>query len=257
MAIATLAYISAAIAHEVFGHGVAFYLAGGRQGIFTTTRLITDQQIGRFGGRVFDLGGPVGNLLVALVAWTLLRVLGKAGPALRLFLILSTGFNLLWTTGYMLFSGVLGRGDWMALAFRPYLEWPVRLALVAGGFLAYRETIRLIASELHWLGEPSAENVARLKQLLWWSYLAGGIAGTLGPLLDPRGAMEMLNSGALSSFAAALGFLRTIPLYRVSAAVEHGNAEPVRFDLAWVCAAGAALLYFVGILGPGVKFSWW
>ncbi len=91
VAIATLAYISAAIAHEVFGHGVAFYLAGGRQGIFTTTRLITDQQIGRFGGRVFDLGGPIGNLLVALVAWTLLRVLGKAGPALRLFLILSTG----------------------------------------------------------------------------------------------------------------------------------------------------------------------
>ncbi len=255
-AIAALAYISAAMAHEVLGHGVAFHIAGGREGVFTTTRLITRQDIGRFGSRLFDLGGPAGDLFIAALAYALQRILRKAAPHLRLFLILSLGFNLFWATGYLVFSGVLGRGDWMALVYRPYLEWPLRIVFIVVGALAYRASIRLVARELHWLTDPSPENSARIRSLILVSYLVGGIVGTLGPIYDPRGALEMLNSGALSSFGAAFGFLSAVPLFRRSSGGD-AHSGPIDRSLAWLCAAGAAILYFVGILGPGIRFSWW
>ncbi len=86
-AIIVLAFVLADVAHEVIGHGIGFLVAGGKSCILTTTRLIADHQLlGDFRSRIFDLGGPLGNLAFAGLAWLAQRLLKRPAPGLRLLL---------------------------------------------------------------------------------------------------------------------------------------------------------------------------
>ena len=252
-AIAVLAYIVANVAHESIGHGAGLLLAGGRSGILTTTRLIVPRPVSAHYWRIFDLGGPAGNLVCAGLAWLGLRKTPSVRPALRLFLWLTMCFSLYWAFGYLLFCGVTGRGDWMALL--PVGFWPGRIVFAMIGFALYRATNRVAARKLSWIvGDASRGQVRRLMDVAW---LAGGIIATAGAAFDPRGAMEMLNSGALSSFAAAVGLLQIPGLVaRIPADAKTPSKGP--FTLArstgWIAAAVTASILFIAVLGRGI--SW-
>ena len=83
--------------------------------------------------RIFDLGGPAGNLVFAGLGWVGLRLLPATRTRWRLFCWLLMAFSLFWAFGYLLFSGVVGRGDWLALL--PAHFWPGRILLAIAGFL--------------------------------------------------------------------------------------------------------------------------
>ncbi len=67
--IAVLAFIVADMAHEGLGHGLGFYFVGGQSSMLTTTRLIEWVKLPDPQWRIFDLGGPAGNLAFALLGW--------------------------------------------------------------------------------------------------------------------------------------------------------------------------------------------
>ncbi len=231
-AIAAIAFVLTDVAHEVVGHGAGFLLAGGRSGVFTTTRLIGTQPSGEIGGLIFDMGGPCGNLVWAGVAWLLLRKIRDG--RWRWLLWLSMCFSLFWESGYVLFSGVMARGDWWALVNgRPY-EWVWRALYCVAGFLLYRAVVRL--------ARGSAPGIRRLVVA---AYLSGGVVASLGALFDPRGVSEVWNSGALSSFGAAAGLL-WIP----------SSVEPmaVRRSWGWIAAAVLMGFWYVAVLGPGIAW---
>jgi hypothetical protein len=62
-ALGIVAFISTDMAHEVVGHGIGLLIAGGRSGTFTTTRLIYSSQLAGPNWKIFDIGGPAGNLM--------------------------------------------------------------------------------------------------------------------------------------------------------------------------------------------------
>jgi hypothetical protein len=244
-AIAIVAFVIADVAHEVLGHGVGFFLAGGRSGIFTTTRLIETQRLGERGGAIFDLGGPFGNLLFAALPWLAQRLLRRPAPRLRLLLWLVMTFSLYWAFGYLAFCGVVARADWFALIKGlPHL-WLWRVLFIAAGLALYRASMQLAASELRWLGHPRSG----LGRLVFTSYLAAGCIGCAGCILDPRGAWEILNSGALTTFAAMIGLLQ-VP--RLSTA--FGDTDIDRSD-AWIVSATVIAAFYIGMLGPGIRFA--
>ncbi len=167
IAIAVLAFILADIAHEVIGHGAAYLALGGRSFVLTTTRLIgrgshvdaagrmfVGVEHGELYGRIFSLGGPLGGLLFAGLAWMALRSLERPAIRLRLFLWLTLAFNLFWNVGYLIYSGVTGSGDW-AEGVRGLLPEPVwRILLVVAGVIFYRLSIRVLGG---WItGSPAA-----------------------------------------------------------------------------------------------------
>ena len=253
ISVAMLAFIVADIAHEAFGHILGFYLAGGQSGLASTTRLIVWVTLGDPQWRIFDLGGPAGNLIFALLAWLAQRFVRTRPLPLKLFLWLLMAFSLFWAFGYLIFSGVLGRGDWMALITGTRFVWPGRVLFVVLGIVLYRASIRLAASELRWLIHiRDANDRARLVRLIWISYISGGVIACAGAILDPRGPFEILNSGALSSFAGAIGLLY-VPrnLFRMAQLPGEAN-NPISRDLPWLIAAAAGAIYYVGILGPGI-----
>jgi hypothetical protein len=252
-AIAVLAAIVTNVAHETIGHGVGLLLAGGRSGIFTTTRLIVPTPVPDPAWRVFDLGGPAGNLAFAGLAWLGLRLLPVARTHGRLFCWLVMAFSLFWAFGYLLFSGVIGRGDWLALL--PEHWWPGRVLLAIAGFLLYEASMRIVAQESGGIFDGSQVDVqVRARQLIEVAWLAGGVIATAGPALDPRGALEMLNSGALSSFAAAVGLLR-IPRRVQAVTIPRANYNStITRSIGWILVALAASVFFIFVLGPGIRW---
>jgi len=253
-AIAILAFVFADVAHEVVGHGVGFLIAGGRSCILTTTRLIETQRLGDRGGDIFDLGGPFGNLVFAGVPWLAQHLLRHSAPRLRLLLCLLMAFSLFWGFAYLIFCGVFARGDWFALIRgMPYL-WLWRILFVAAGIVLYRGSVRLVASELRWIVSASDANRRfRVRRLVFTSYVAGGLIACAGAALDPRGAMEILRSGALSSFAAAVGLLEVPHLFLVSGEGHATAHDFVYRNLGWILAAAAVSIFYIAVLGPGIK----
>jgi hypothetical protein len=256
VAIAVLAFIFADVAHEVLGHGVGFLVAGGRSGIFTTTRLIETQHLSALGGKIFDLGGPFGNLLFAALPWLAQRLLRRPALRLRLCLWLLMAFSLFWGFGYLIFCGVVARGDWFALIRGLSYLWLWQVLFVVIGIALYRGSMRLVASDLHWIISKSDVNWRfRVRRLILLSYVAGGLIACAGAALDPRGAMEILNSGALSGFAAAVGLLWVPAFFPIFGKERDTARGPISRSFVWILAALAVSIFFIAVLGPGIKFA--
>jgi len=256
VAIAVLAFVLANVAHEVLGHGLGYLIAGGRSGIFTTTRLIGAQRLSHTGDNLLDLGGPFGNLLFAALPWMAQRLFARPAPRFRLFLWLLMAFSLFWGVGYIIFCGVVARGDWFALIHGlPYL-WLWRVVLMVIGITLYRASMRLVAAELRWIVSRNEGSwPLRVRRVVFLSYVAGGLISCAGAALDPRGAMEVLNSGALSGFVAAVGLL-WVPVLFPLVGVERDTAPaPISRSYVWILAGLAVSVIFISVLGPGIKFS--
>jgi hypothetical protein len=232
-AIAVLAYVMADVAHEVVGHGAAFLLSGGRVCTFTTTRLLEAGGRGNGGNALWDLGGPCGNLVMAGISWLGLRT--SHDSRTRLLWWLTLAFSLFWAFGYLLFCGVVGRGDWFALILGLPNVWLGRFALAVAGWLLYRWTVRLLGASLKW---PA--------RTVLTAYVAGGSIACAGAVFDPWGPMEMLNSGALSSFGAAVGLLWTPRWF-------SGERAEISHGMGWIISATVVSILYVWVLGPGIK----
>jgi hypothetical protein len=175
VAIAVLVFILADIAHETFGHGIGYFLAGGASGIFTTTRVIPALWLSDSHADIFDLGGPAGNLVFAALPSLAQPLVRSPAPRLRLFLVLLMAYSLFWAFGYLLLRGVDARGDWFAVIQDASPLWLWRVVFVVARFALYRFSMCLFAAEFHWiLSKDDPDSRFRLRRLILLSYIAGG-----------------------------------------------------------------------------------
>ena len=255
IAVAVIAFVLADVGHEVVGHGMGYVLAGGRTGIFTTTRLLGDQRVGVAGLRVLDLGGPFGNLMFAGMGWLGQRLLRRPAERVRLLLWLVMAFSLFWGFGYLIYSGVLNKGDWLALLPGMKYAWPRRVVLVVAGWILYRWSMRLVGRELRWIvSKDETDWQFRVKRLVLLSYFAGGLIACAGAVLDPHGYGEIVNSGAASSFLAAVGLLFVPRLFETTPESSVASGSAVRHSFGWIAAAVSVSVFYIAILGPGIRF---
>jgi hypothetical protein len=255
-AIGVLAFVATDVAHEVVGHGIGLLIAGGRAGTLTTTKLIYAAQLPAPLWRIFDLGGPIGNLAWAALCLALQRLTPGAAPRRRLFLWAGAMFALFWEFGYLMKCGVSGRGDAMALidGLSPAGDW--RALLFLTGLILYRSAIRLLAADLHFIVSlRETEWRARVRRLLWTLYLAGGVTACAGAMLDPRGASEIFNSGAASSFIACVGLGLVPALFARYPEKAVAPADPIRRNIPLIVFTAVVFLLFVLVLGPGIPVS--
>jgi len=251
-----VAYALAIVSHEGLGHGLTALAAGARPLILTTCNFDWNGSVSGSSVRWIAAAGSIANALVGLLCILLSRLLRAIGPHLRLFLVLAAAFNLLLAAGYPGYSGVAAFGDWTAVirGFSP--EWLWRVFLVVGSVIAYSCSLRLLAVALRpFCGSSAPESLARLRRMTMIPYLAAVAAACLAGAFNPGRWTVLFTCALPSSAAAGFGLTRLdhFPGVRVSGSSVPAGAIPRNFG--WILAAVVILVFFVGVLGPGIRFQ--
>jgi hypothetical protein len=245
-AFGVLAYMISNVLHEALGHGGVAWLSGAHRITVTSTYMDAG-----FDTRWILATGTLVNLAVGLLGLVALRAMRGAAWPLRFFIWSVTAFNLLLGTGYFLFSGIGGIGDWAEWmnGLSPIWGWRVGCAVL--GAVTYLVSAWLLARELAaivGLGE------ARMRRMTWIIYFAGGLTACVAGVRNPLGWRLVLISAAASSFGGASG-LMWIPSIAARAArgiQERDAAAPMpKMPLLYVTSA-VLLTEYVWFLGRGV-----
>ena len=134
--------------------------------------------------------------------------------------------------------------------------WLWRGVTLMVGFVLYRWALRFISAEMHFvLSANVGQWRSRLVRLLTIICSAGGLIACAGPCFDPRGRLEMLNSGALTSFASWVGLLAVPSLFPVHADKDLISGGLIGHSIPLILIAALASVLFVAVLGPGIPFS--
>jgi hypothetical protein len=228
--------------HEGVGHGVVAWLRGD-----TPTQLTSNHLSSLRPDRWVDAGGTLVNLAVGAVSLRAARAAGDRAN-LRYFLWLFAAHNLFAGTGYFLFSGVAGFGDWQEVirGFPYQAAW--RAGMVLLGASTYVLAARLLAVGVRpfcpW--RSSYNTIGRLP------YVAACIFSCVAGAFDPLGLKLFLVSTAPAAFGGFSGMLwldslmpRTQPLQPLAV-----TRQP-----AWWIAAAVFAGAYVGILGRGISLG--
>jgi hypothetical protein len=216
--------------------------------------------LGAAAEKIVAAGGRVANLIFGLGALALYRWIPvTSSPLGRFFVWLFAAVNLMQGTGYFLFSGIGGIGDWAVVieGLNPSWFWRGLLAL-SGAALYFVTTIYLFNALSPFTGVARPERYRRALGLATVSYIAGGALSLLAGFRNPAGLALVAISGAAASLGGTSGLawgpqmLRGTP----TAAVDPPSTDPQVIARSWqvIAIAGAASLVFILILGHGVHF---
>lgn len=251
IAIAVVAYAACDMTHEVMGHGVACLLTGVRPLSLSTVALQTS-----VGNRVVAAAGSIANVIAGTLALIAFLRETTWGPG-RFFLWLFAATNLLNGTGYLLFSGVLGIGDWAVVIaqLEPHMAWRGLLAVT--GALLYGASIRSVAAAATQVVRDGLVDRREIQRLVFPAYVAGGLLLVAGSALNSIGPSLILTSGVSAGFGAMAG-LALVPRIverRTADSQALSAAPPLPFHVGWVTGGALLALAFIFVLGRGVRLS--
>jgi len=258
VAIALLAYVTGDVLHEAVGHGGACLLVGGRPLVLSTVHFECDgHAVGVWGERFIAAGGTLINLCAGALAVLARRRAVSASGAVGWFLWLLMAVNLLSGTGYFLFSGVGGIGDWADFVRGLGPAWVMRLGLtVLGGVTYWLVVLRAGHALAPFLSGAGEERVRSATRMTLPAYLAGGTLSCIAGLLNPVGMVLVAISAAAASFGGTSGLAWMPQLLRGERAAASDSAQLlVSRSWGWIALGAVAAVVFVLVLGPGVRFA--
>lgn len=251
--IAALAFMLGNILHEGLGHGGACLLSGGRPLALSSVDFECSADT-----RLVMAGGTLMNLLAGALFFVLGRLVSREHPRLKFFFWLAMAVNLFAGTGYFLFSGIGGIGDWndFIRGFGPQLPWRVGLTML--GVLSYAAAAWLNLMELRPFIGSDEQRYSRAWPMLTVAYFTGGILICTAGAFNPRGAILILISAAASTFGGSSGLLWATQWLKSQSMVPLGSVErPIVIQRSWVWTVVAVVttIIFVVVLGPSIRFD--
>lgn len=253
-AIGALAYMVANVLHEGVGHGGVALLSGAHRLLFDTVEMETGRST-----RWIAAAGTLVNLAVAALLWPVLCSRKIWSPHLRYFLVLVFAFNLFTGTGYFLFSGITGFGDWQEVIQGISPAWLWRTALTVVGIIAYGCAMRWVGALLRPYFGAQRTHSPRCRVLTLTPYVAAGAIALLAGLRNPHGLPLILESAMPSTLGANFGLLN-YGLFRVPGVMPPApslepDPGPIRRSFLWISLACVFGLPYIFILGRGVHLS--
>lgn len=248
VAITALVYVLCDLLHEL-GHAAATLLPLGVKAVSISTIGMSSVGI----SPVVAGAGPLVNL--ALASALFLAFVPKVPPTWRYFAWLLGTVNLFNGTAYLLYSSILGTGDWATVLNA--VASPVLWRPVAGlsGTVLYIASIFASAFVLRRLCVSGIVAQSNIDGYCTGAYWAGGLVITAGAVLNPVGPWLILTSGAAVGFGAMVGLLALPKLLRRMASTNTYASESLRINWPWLLAGAVALTVFLGIFGPGLRLA--
>ncbi len=252
--IGVLAYMLGNVLHEAVGHGGACLLTGAKPLVLSSVHFECSLE-----NRLVMTGGTLVNLVAGAVFLVLGRSTGRRHPRLKYFFWIAMTVNLFSGTGYFLFSGVGGIGDWAEFIQGLGPQWLWRIGLAAFGAASYMLAARIGLVELRPLiGSDKEQRCRCAVRLTWIPYFAGGILMCIAGALNPVGMILILISAAASTFGGSSRLVWSPQLLNRGPLIPYGPpAEPVPIQRSWllIAATCAIAVAFVAVLGPSVRFG--
>jgi len=259
VSLSMLAYLLGTALHEHAGHALACLAVHGQ--IIELNAFYVNcgyQGVSELGVRLVALAGPVMSIVCGVVGFVLLdRVATTSATTYFLWLFSTIGF--LTGTGYMLFSGVLGIGDFgtssEGVIYQLQPEWLWRIALVVVGLGSYLLVIRVMVGKLDtFIGGEGQERVKRAQRLSLTSYLSGVIASVLIGFLNPLGIYIVLISAAAASAGGTSGLvwgMQTLNRKKQTGMPPFTISRDWRFIVVGI----AFTLGYAAVFGPSLRFG--
>jgi hypothetical protein len=251
--IGLLAYMLGNVLHEGGGHGGACLLSGAQPLVLSSVHFECSMDT-----RLVMAGGTLANLIAGALFFFLGRIASRDYPRWKYFCWITMTVNLFTATGYFLFSGVGGFGDWAEFIRGLSPQWIWRIGLAVFGAVTYFLAARLSLLELRPLiGSNPEQRYHRAVRLSAIPYFAGGILMCFAGALNPRGMILILISAAASTFGGTSGLLWDTNWLRRGKMIPFGaSSEPMPIDRTWplIVAVCVVTITFVIILGPSVRF---
>jgi hypothetical protein len=249
-ALGILAYAASMMTHEALGHGGYCLAVGGHNVMLTAWGESCNFPAVQTPG--IQAAGPGVQFGAGLLAWLVLRRISRRAAGLRYFLWLYMVFNLLVSSGYILFSGVTNYGDAavMIAGLEPSLLW--RGGLIVFGAVVYFLSMRAAALELkRFAGFDHGGR--RLFRLVWIPYASAGIFACCSAALNQTmGHLVAIGLAAASSFGGAWGILQLPDMQRGMGSPDLAPTRYLGVSAAWVGAAAVVTLGFLVFIGPGL-----
>lgn len=252
-AIGVVAYAIATMLHEGIGHVGACVLSGGQPLVVSTVHMECSVDT-----RLVAAGGTIVNFAAAVLFFAVSRF-ARRFTSVHFFCWLVMTINLLMGTGYFLFSGVGGFGDWAVFIKGLGPTWLLRLALVLVGALSYLAAARFCLLELRpMIGSDKERRVTRAIHLMRVPYFAGGALACIAGLLNPAGWYLVALSAAASTFGGTSALVWSHNWLKDAGRIPLGsepNPPAIERSWLWVTLAFVVAIVFIGLIGPGVKLS--
>jgi hypothetical protein len=252
--IALLAYMLGNLLHEGAGHGGACLISGGQPLVLSSVHFECSADT-----RLVMAGGTLANFIAAALFFFLGRMASRDHPRWKYFCWTAMTVNLFTATGYFLFSGIGGIGDWADFIRGLGPQWIWRIGLAIFGAVTYFLAARLSLLELRsFIGSDPEQRYRRAVRLSAIPYFAGGILMCVAGALNPRGMILILISAAASTFGGTSGLLWSTNWLRRGKMIPFGPpAEPMLIERSWVLivAVCAVSIAYIFILGPSIRFT--
>jgi len=259
VAISALASLGGVGLHEHLGHAMACVLLGSHPtelGAFYVNcdySGLSDLRI-----RLVALAGPAVSLVIGFVCFLVLRLRPPRGSNTYFFVWLLGTFGFMSATGYLLFSGVSGLGDFGTsrdgVFYRISPEWLWRTILTIVGaasyFLVVRLAVREIDPHLSGLGRP---RIRYARQLVLTSYLTGVVVAIGIGLLNPHGLIIVVISSAAGTLGGSSGLLWMMQLLDRDRPVPAPGLV-IHRSWWWIALGTVVTILYAAVLGPTLRF---
>lgn len=258
-AISTVAYIAQNVLHEGLGHGGTCMLVGAEPIALSTAYFNCGvESAGSAAHKFVAASGALVNIIVGLGFWAVLQRKTLKSQAFHLFIWLSMAINLFSGTGYLLFSGALGVGDWVVVVEGLEPVWAWRLVLAIAGAVLYLICIRIALVEMNRLVGSDSNRMSRAHRLSVIPYLVGSTTSTIGAVLNPISPLLILTSAA-SSFGGTSALAWMTQLYKTERFKPENESENktgimINRSWPWIAVSVILLLGHIFLLGPSVEF---
>lgn len=258
IAISTLAYLVAVCLHEHLGHTTACYLLGSRAkevGAFYVNCDYTGMS--ELSVRLVALAGPAVSLMLGTVCFSVLHYRKIRSSSAYYFIWLLGSIGLMSATGYLLFSGISGIGDFGTardgVFYLASPEWLYRIALTLAGILSYIWIIHIAAIEIdNHLGGNGKARIRSARMLALTSYSTGAAIYIMIGLLNPHGLIIVAISAAASSLGATSGLLWMMQLLdRDKRKTVPGLS--IKRNWSWIVVGVVSTMIYAIILGPTIR----
>ena len=257
VAISAFSLILSIMLHEHGGHTLACAALGGH--LNELGAFYVDCQyssVTNFGYRIVAFAGPLASFLWGMMGIFLFNRTSRKNSQLKYFLWHFGTVNLMIATGYFLFSGVIGIGDFgldqYGVFYQAQPEWLVRVGLTVIGLAAYFGVVLFSMRKMDtFIGGEKLERVNRAQMLSLTAWLTGGVAAILIGFLNPYGIIIVL----ISSVASCLGGTSGLAwMMQMLDRTKVTGEEPFVLgrNWAWIAASATFLVIYATVLGPTI-----